>query len=87
MTFAGDAANTVSGILLPSAATVAGTGSIQLNAVLQPFGVEGTITWASATTSKATVSSTGLVTGVSSGSSVISATCNGYTANCTVTVT
>lgn len=87
MTFAGDAANTVSGILLPSAATVAGTGSIQLNAVLQPFGVEGEITWASATTSKATVSSTGLVTGVTAGSSVISATCNGYTANCTVTVT
>ncbi len=87
MTFAGDAANTVSGILLPSAATVAGTGSIQLNAVLQPYGVEGEITWASATTSKATVSSTGLVTGVSSGSSVISATCNGYTAQCTVTVT
>ena len=87
MTFAGDKANTVSGILLPSAATVAGTGSIQLNAVLQPFGVDGEITWASATTGKATVSSTGLVTGVSSGSSVISATCNGYTANCTVTVT
>ena len=87
MTFAGDAANTVSGILLPSAATVAGTGSIQLTAVLQPFGVDGEITWASATTSKATVSSTGLVTGVSSGSSVISATCNGFTAQCTVTVT
>ena len=87
MTFAGDAANTVSGILLPSAATVAGTGSIQLTAVLQPYGVEGKITWASATTSKATVSSTGLVTGVSSGSSVISATCNGFTAQCTVTVT
>jgi HK97 family phage major capsid protein len=87
MTFAGDKANTVSGIFLPSAATVAGSASIQLNAVLQPYGVEGTITWASATTSKATVSSTGLVTGVSSGSSVISATCNGYTAQCTVTVT
>ena len=87
VTFAGDAANTVSGILLPSAATVAGTGSIQLNAVLQPFGVDGEITWTSATTSKATVSSTGLVTGVSSGTSVISASCAGYTANCTVTVT
>ena len=87
MTFSGDAANTVSGILLPSAASVAGTGSIQLTAVLQPYGVEGEITWASATTSKATVSSTGLVTGVSSGSSVISATCNGFTAQCTVTVT
>ena len=87
MTFSGDAANTVSGILLPSAASVAGTGSIQLTAVLQPYSVEGEITWASATTSKATVSSTGLVTGVSSGSSVISATCNGFTAQCTVTVT
>lgn len=87
MTFAGDAANTVSGILLPSAASVAGTGSIQLTAVLQPYGVEGEITWASATTSKATVSSTGLVTGVTAGSSVISATCNGFTAQCTVTVT
>lgn len=87
VTFAGDVANTVQGILLPSAATVAGTGSIQLNATLQPYGVEGEITWASATTAKATVSSSGLVTGVTSGSSVISATCNGYTANCTVTVT
>lgn len=87
MTFPGDAANTVSGILLPSAASVVGTGTIQLNAVLQPFGVDGEITWASATSAKATVSSTGLVTGVTTGSSVISATCNGYTANCTVTVT
>lgn len=87
MTFAGDNANTVQGILLPSAASVVGTGTIQLNAVLQPYGVEGEIAWASATSAKATVSSSGLVTGVTAGSSVISATCNGYTANCTVTVT
>lgn len=87
MLFAGDVANTVSGILLPSAATVAAGSTLQLTAALQPFGVDGEITWASATTSKATVSSSGLVTGVSSGSSVITATSGGYSANCTVTVT
>lgn len=86
LTFPGDDANTVTGILLPTAATVAHGSTIQLMATLQPFGVDGEITWASATTSKATVSSAGLVTGVSAGSSVISATCNGYTASCTVTV-
>lgn len=85
--FAGDVANTVAGILLPTAATVAAGSAIQLMAALQPFGVDGEIAWASATTAKATVDSNGLVTGVASGSSVISATCNGYTASCTVTVT
>lgn len=89
MLFAGDDANTVSGLLLNTAtAAITGTGTFQLEAIPLPFGVDaGTITWASATTAKATVSSTGLVTGVASGSSVITATCNGYTAQCTVTVT
>lgn len=87
MLFAGDVANTVSGILLPSAATVAAGSTLQLTAALQPFGVDGEISWASATTGKATVSSSGLVTGVSSGSSVITATSGGYSASCTVTVT
>ena len=87
VTFAGDKANTVAGIMLPTSAATVVSSSIQLQPVLVPFGVEGEITWASATSSKATVSSTGLVTGVGSGSSVITATCNGYTASCTVTVT
>lgn len=86
VTFAGDTANTVNGVLLPSTATVAAGATLPLNAVLTPFGVEGTVTWASATTAKATVDSNGVVTGVASGSSVITATCNGYTASCTVTV-
>lgn len=86
VTFAGDTANTVAGIVLPGTATVAAGSKLQLEAGLLPYGVEGEITWASATTSKATVSNTGLVTGVTSGSSVISATCNGMTASCTVTV-
>ena len=85
--FAGDDANTVNGILLPAAAAVAVGGTLPLKAVLTPFGVDGEVTYASATTSKATVNSTtGVVTGVSAGSSVISATCGNYTATCTVTV-
>lgn len=87
VTFPTDDANTVSGILLPSAASVAGTGSIKLSAVLQPFGVEGTVTWASGTTAKATVDENGVVTGKASGTSLITATSNGYTAECLVTVT
>ena len=87
MNFAVDKANTLEAILLPDAATVVQSGTLQLNAVLSPIGVEGTITWASATTAKATVSSSGLVTGVATGSSVITATCNGLSASCTVTVT
>ena len=88
MQFAADVANTVSGLQMNTAtASIVGTGTVQLQAIPLPYGVEGEITWASATTAKATVSSTGLVTGVTAGSSVITATCNGYTATCTVTVT
>lgn len=86
MTFADDEANSVQTIALnANAATVASGATLQLTAYTAPG--SGTVTWASATTGKATVSSSGLVTGVASGSSVISATCNGLTANCTVTVT
>ncbi len=88
MLFAADSANTVQGLIMDRAtASIAGTGSVQLKAIPLPFGLEGEITWASGTTAKATVSSSGLVTGVTAGSSVITATCNGYTAQCTVTVT
>lgn len=87
MLFAADTANTVSGIMLPTAATVESGSTLQLAAVLSPFGVKGDISYSSATTAKATISSTGLVTGVATGSSVISATCGDYTATCTVTVT
>ena len=87
LTFAGDDANTVTGILMPTAASVAGGSTIQLKAILVPFGVEGDISYSSATTSKATVNSvTGVVTGVTTGSSVITATCGSYSATCTVTV-
>ena len=88
LTFAGDDANTVTGILLPTSATVASGSTLALKAVLVPFGVEGEVSYASATQAKATVNSTtGVVTGVASGSSVITATCGDYSASCTVTVT
>ena len=83
--FAADDANSVQSIRLnTNTAAIVGTGTVQLVAFTEPG--NGTVSWASATTSKATVNSSGLVTGVSSGSSVITATCNGLTATCTVTV-
>ena len=87
MTFAGDAANTVAGILLPATASVASGATLQLPAVLLPFGVEAAEEWSSATTAKATVSSSGVVTGVAAGTSVVTVTAGGKTASCTVTVT
>ena len=89
--FAGDDANTVTGLMMNTAtAAIEGTGTVQLEAIPLPFGVKvdpSDITWASGTSAKATVSSSGLVTGVTAGNSVITATCNGKTAQCTVTVT
>ena len=88
MTFAPDEANVVQGIRLATdTATVAVGGRVKLAAILDPAGVSGTVTWASATPAKATVDTDGTVTGVAAGSSIITATCNGLTASCTVTVT
>ena len=87
LTFAADGANTISGIVMPATASVASGSTLALDAVLMPFGVKGDITWASASTNKATVDSSGVVTGVATGSSVITATAGGKSATCTVTVT
>lgn len=88
MTFAPDEANVVQGIRLATdAVTVTVGGQVKLAAILDPAGVSGTVTWASATPAKATVDTDGTVTGVAAGSSIVTATCNGLTASCTVTVT
>lgn len=86
VTFGADEANSVKDIRLNTAtATVAPGATIQLYAITAPG--TGEVSWASATPAKATVNSaTGVVTGVSTGSSVITATANGLTASCTVTV-
>ena len=86
VSFQPDDANAVRSIALnTSTATVAVSGTTQLFAIVGPG--SGEVTWTSATTAKATVDDNGVVTGVASGSSVITATCNGLTASCTVTVT
>lgn len=84
--FAGDAANAPDSVWLPATATVGVGSTITLTPVLAPYGVKATYTWASGTSAKATVSG-GEVTGVSTGSSVITVTTdNGLTAECKVTV-
>ena len=93
MAFAGDTANTVSGLLLNTATlAITGTGTTTIEAVPLPYGVkvsDADVSWVSGTTGKATITSTGVVatvTGVSSGTSKITSTCNGFTAEAIVTV-
>ena len=87
-TFVSDTANQPESIWLPATATVAAGSDITLVPVINPYGVETTLTWASGTTAKATVDNTGKVTGVAAGTSVITVTtANGLSAQCTVTVT
>ena len=88
VTFPTDTANDPETIWLPATATVSVGAKIALSPVITPKGVATTLTWASATEAKATVSSSGEVTGVATGTSVITVTTdNGLTAKCTVTVT
>lgn len=85
MTFAPDSANTVQNVLIDkSVASVAVNATLQLNATTVP--VQGDITWASSVPAKATVDTTGKVTGVATGSTVITATCGDAVASCEVTV-
>ena len=88
VTFPADVASVPSAIILnKNAATIAAGGNVQLKAQIVPEGADGTITWASSATSKATVDTNGKVTGVAAGSSVITATCGDAVAVCNVTVT
>lgn len=85
VTFAADAANAVQAISINTAtASVAVGETVQLFALTSPG--SGEVTWTSGTMNKATVDGNGVVTGVDAGTSVITATCDGMTANCTVTV-
>ena len=84
MAFAPDTANVVTAILLTEAAEVEVDESIQLTATTYP--VAGTVTWTSSDSTKATVDSTGKVTGVASGSATITAVSGSASASCAVTV-
>lgn len=67
-----------------SSESITGEGTSQLTAVTVPAG--GLVTWSSSNPAVATVSSAGLVTGVSNGTARIMASCGGKKATCDVTV-
>ena len=74
-------------ISLPPTAAITDTTSIKLTPELAPENAETDCKWSSSNESVATVSDTGIVTGVSKGTAVITAeTVNGLTAQCIVTV-
>ena len=53
---------------------------------LQASGASGTVIWSVADSGVATVNGSGKVTGVSKGTTSVTATCNGRSAKCTVRV-
>lgn len=79
---------TVSVSVLPSAPSIAVNGTVQLNATLTANGspISGTVLWATTNPGIATVSSTGLVTGVRAGTTNVVATFQGVAGASTITV-
>jgi uncharacterized protein YjdB len=77
----------ITGITLNKSSTSIGAGSTEtLIATLLPMGATGAITWASDDTDIATVVN-GVVTGVDTGTAIITASAGGYNAMCEVDVT
>lgn len=79
----------VTGVDIPSTASVDVGDTTTLTATISPSNATNqNVTWSSNNTSVATVSSSGVVTGVSAGTAVITVTTadGGYTDTCTVTV-
>ncbi|MBD9629747.1 phage tail tube protein [Pseudomonas sp. PDM19] len=77
-------------IVTPDTVSVAVGDEVDLEAAVLPVGASQTVTWSSSDTTKATVSETGLVTGVAVGSATITATSVAdptKTDTCAVTVT
>ena len=65
----------VTGVVVsPDAATIEVGETVSLSATVQPAGVSQAVTWASGSPSVAAVDSSGVVTGVSAGTAVITAT-------------
>lgn len=78
------------GVRITAREAVAVGETVSLNAVVLPLSqssVDGTLTWSSADTTVATVDANGVVTGISTGETTITATnATGDTDTCTVTV-
>jgi hypothetical protein len=71
----------------PSSATVAVNGSVQLTATASPAKAASSFTWSTSNAAVATVSTSGLVTGVAAGAATIRATAGGVSGSSTITVT
>ena len=86
MTFAPDEANTVQSILL-SATAVSVDENDTVTVTAKTIPVDGAITWTSSDDNTATVDDDGVITGVASGSCLVTATSGGASASVMVTVT
>ena len=76
------------GITLNKSTASIETGkTLQLRATLQPSGATGTVNWSSNNSNVASVSNSGLVTAKTAGTATITASVNGFTASCVITVT
>ena len=69
----------------PSSASIQAGGTVQLTATTKPAGTA--VTWASSNSSVATVSQTGLVTGVAAGSATVTASAGTRSGSSAITVT
>lgn len=78
--------DTVSVSVTPATASIAVAGTQQLTAALTPVNATAPTVWSTSNAAVATVSASGLVTGVSAGSATITATNDGQTDTCVVTV-
>lgn len=71
----------------PSSVTIDVDEEVQLEATLYPNGAAGTVTWSvTSGGTYASVTSAGVVKGLAEGSATVTATCNGKTDTCSVTV-
>lgn len=72
----------------PSSITIEENEEAQLEATLYPSGAAGVVTWSvTSGGTYASVTAAGVVKGLAAGSATVTATCNGKTDTCTVTVT
>jgi len=71
----------------PSSATIAVQGTVQLTATASPPKSASSFTWSTSNAAVATVSTSGLVSGVGAGTATIRATSSGVSGSSTITVT
>lgn len=74
------------GITLPASATVKAGMETTIEPTLVPANTTDVVTWSSSDPSVATVSGGGVVKGINDGTATVTATCNGHSATCDVTV-